>query len=58
MKDGYIKVLIPYSGCPKGRELYVTNIQDDGTAVCLNVNNPDDWTTYYIYKGDYEFVTK
>ena len=57
-EEKYIKVTNPQEGCPRGRVLYVIHIQDNGTAVGLNVKNDNDWTKYYVPNDEYEFVEK
>lgn len=52
----YIKVTVPQPGCPSGRVLHVSHIQDNGTVIGMDARNDDDWTSYYIAKSDYEFI--
>jgi hypothetical protein len=55
-KEKYIKVTIPQEGCPSGRILHITHIQDNGTVIGLNANNSNDWTRYRITVNAYEFI--
>lgn len=52
----FVKVTVPNEGCPKGRVIVVHHIQDNGTIYGMNAEDDKDWTSYYIPKGEYEFI--
>lgn len=48
-----VEVTIPQIGLPKGSWLEVVRVRNDGSIAGYNYNNENDWTLYYITKGEY-----
>lgn len=51
-----VEIAVPQSGCPKGKLLEVVNIRDDGSITGYEYENQNNWTLYYVPKGEYTRV--